>query len=198
MAASTTYKELELRVKKLETGYARFQVIAEDAEIRQKMLNSVTELILWVDKEMKILWSNQPAADLIDKTVEELVGQTCFNAFTNSTEICQGCMCQTAFSTGRPEQGIIQIPHGNEEGTFWFHLGIPHKDENDLVSRVACITNNVTEKITFEKELQENESWFRKLFESAPLGYQSLDEHGNFIGVNQAWLDTFGYSQEEV
>jgi PAS domain S-box-containing protein len=36
------------------------------------------------------------------------------------------------------------------------------------------------------------------LYEKAPLGYQSLDENGHFIVVNQTWLDTLGYTREEV
>ncbi|EPR37672.1 PAS/PAC sensor hybrid histidine kinase [Desulfovibrio sp. X2] len=45
---------------------------------------------------------------------------------------------------------------------------------------------------------QSDEERFRQLFEEAPLGYQSLDADGNFLAVNQAWLETLGYSREEV
>ncbi|MDA8407497.1 MAG: PAS domain S-box protein [Deltaproteobacteria bacterium] len=34
--------------------------------------------------------------------------------------------------------------------------------------------------------------------ENVSLSYQSLDENGYFLAVNQAWLDTLGYSREEV
>ncbi|MEW6238244.1 MAG: PAS domain S-box protein [Candidatus Omnitrophota bacterium] len=46
--------------------------------------------------------------------------------------------------------------------------------------------------------LTESEKRFRLLYERTPLGYQSLDENGYFIEVNQAWLDLLGYSREEV
>ena len=46
--------------------------------------------------------------------------------------------------------------------------------------------------------LRESESRFRLLYENAPLGYQSLDDKGRFLEVNQAWVDTLGYSKEEV
>ncbi|MEE4362350.1 MAG: PAS domain S-box protein [Desulfotignum sp.] len=49
-----------------------------------------------------------------------------------------------------------------------------------------------------KEALQENESLFKLLYEKAPLGYQSLDETGHFIVVNQTWLDTLGYKREEV
>ncbi|MFA6562396.1 MAG: PAS domain S-box protein [Verrucomicrobiia bacterium] len=49
-----------------------------------------------------------------------------------------------------------------------------------------------------EAILRESEERFHALFEKAPLGYQSLDAEGRFIEVNQAWLETLGYSREEV
>lgn len=36
------------------------------------------------------------------------------------------------------------------------------------------------------------------MFENAPMPYQSLDENGIIITVNNAWLDMLGYKKEEV
>ncbi|MGD9707519.1 MAG: PAS domain S-box protein, partial [Candidatus Delongbacteria bacterium] len=47
-------------------------------------------------------------------------------------------------------------------------------------------------------EIDKNNDNFKILFEQAPLGYQSLDIDGNFLEVNQKWLDTFGYEKNEV
>lgn len=49
-----------------------------------------------------------------------------------------------------------------------------------------------------EVALRESEERFIHLFERAPLGYQSLDEKGIFIEINEAWLFTLGYSRDEV
>ncbi len=49
-----------------------------------------------------------------------------------------------------------------------------------------------------EDALKESEERFQLLFDKAPLGYQSLDVDGNFIEVNQQWLDMLGYPREEV
>ena len=62
---------------------------------------------------------------------------------------------------------------------------------------------NIQEKTREEliKELQavqERAEQFQLLFSKAPLGYQSLDFDGNFIDVNQRWLDILGYKREEV
>lgn len=47
-------------------------------------------------------------------------------------------------------------------------------------------------------ERDKNNENFKIFFDHAPLGYQSLDIDGNFIEVNQKWLDTFGYERNEV
>ncbi|MEW6140377.1 MAG: PAS domain S-box protein [Thermodesulfobacteriota bacterium] len=52
--------------------------------------------------------------------------------------------------------------------------------------------------VAAEKVLRESEERLRLLYETVPLGYQSLDENGYFLEVNQAWLDTLGYNREEV
>lgn len=46
--------------------------------------------------------------------------------------------------------------------------------------------------------LRESEKKFRALFEKAPLSYQSLDENGNFLDVNETWLKVLGYTRDEV
>ena len=56
----------------------------------------------------------------------------------------------------------------------------------------------ITEKEKANEFLIESEERFQLLFNKAPLSYQSLDINGHFIEVNQHWLDTFGYTREEV
>ncbi|MBI5458813.1 PocR ligand-binding domain-containing protein [Methanobacterium sp.] len=43
-----------------------------------------------------------------------------------------------------------------------------------------------------------NDELFKSFYDEIPLPYQSLNEEGHFIEVNQVWLDTLGYSREEV
>ena len=39
---------------------------------------------------------------------------------------------------------------------------------------------------------------FERLFDETPLPYQSLDEDGIFLKVNNAWLDKLGYTEEDI
>ncbi|WP_051554353.1 PAS domain S-box protein [Desulfobulbus elongatus] len=46
--------------------------------------------------------------------------------------------------------------------------------------------------------LRTDYDYLKQLLELAPFGYQSLDEDGCFIHVNQTWLETLGRTREEV
>lgn len=48
-----------------------------------------------------------------------------------------------------------------------------------------------------DSDVLENLEMFRSLYENSPLGYQSLDDQGNFIIVNKTWLDLLGYSNKD-
>ncbi len=72
---------------------------------------------------------------------------------------------------------------------FWVH---------SQLNLAGVMKGEITGSWTDITALKESESRFHDLFEKAPLGYQSLDEEGRFLEVNQAWLDTLGYGREEV
>ena len=67
-----------------------------------------------------------------------------------------------------------------------------------LSSFLVDLAEHSLSKITAQEELRESEERFRSLFMNAPLPYQSLDENGNFLEVNQAFLDVLGYSREDL
>jgi len=54
------------------------------------------------------------------------------------------------------------------------------------------------DSIRYREQLKQSEERFRALFDQAPLGYQALDFDGNFIDVNEQWLNTLGYARDEV
>ncbi len=64
--------------------------------------------------------------------------------------------------------------------------------------RLGFAFDNVTELKRAERLLLESERRFRLLFNDAPIAYQSLDEAGQILQVNDAWLSSLGYSSSEV
>ena len=69
--------------------------------------------------------------------------------------------------------------------------------KGDAFSILSTITN-ITERKQTEVALMESEEKHRLYFEHAPLSYQSLNEEGFILNVNQTWLKLLAYDREEV
>jgi PAS domain S-box-containing protein len=76
--------------------------------------------------------------------------------------------------------------------------GAPIKNRKGEIDGVVLVFRDQTEERANDKALRASEERFQMLFNKAPLGYQSLDIKGNFIDINQQWLDSLGYSRHEV
>ncbi|HBX70304.1 MAG TPA: hypothetical protein DEH25_13235 [Chloroflexi bacterium] len=71
-------------------------------------------------------------------------------------------------------------------------------DDLTTIQRLSDLYAISLQRKRADDALRENEERFRLFFENAPDSYQALDAENRFLEVNQAWLDTFGYSREEV
>lgn len=84
-------------------------------------------------------------------------------------------------------------------------LGMQKKSEDDIGGAgngQAPKNNGFFLSSTAEKEAEKlfsrNKSWFRIVFEESPIGIEIFDQDGTLIGVNQACLDIFGITADEI
>jgi PAS domain S-box-containing protein len=96
------------------------------------------------------------------------------------------------------EMGIFRLK--KKDGTAiwvedhgWYSL-----DEQGEILYHEGIMRDITERKLAEEAIKESEERFKMLFDKAPIGYQSLDENGYFLDVNETWLEILGYQKEEI
>lgn len=99
------------------------------------------------------------------------------------------------FGSGERQTCEIELLQG-AAAPLWVQLEATLTDETGETCQ--AVLSDIHERKKTAEELQASEERFRMLFDKAPLGYQSLDADGNFLDVNQAWLDLLGYRQDEV
>jgi len=146
------------------------------------VLESISELIVFQDKEQNILWLNKAAADSVEKTQEELIGEKCYSVWHNSNKICVNCPVMTSVKIGASTSGEITTPHGR---TF-FIKGFPVRDNEGEIIGVVEVARNITKLKQTEKNLIESEEKYRNLFESSPYSIGIFDLDGTLIDCNKA------------
>ena len=102
------------------------------------------------------------------------------------------------FSTQVHQYCTLQLvtPEGAARYVTLESIAVPIAGKSPPQCRSAV--SDCTARQLAEADLSRSEEKFHLLFDQAPLGYQSLDEAGRILEVNQTWLDLMGYPREEV
>lgn len=70
--------------------------------------------------------------------------------------------------------------------------------KNQSPSELTRLKKELADLKAKETALSKENHSLRQLYNQAPLPYQSMDKNGILLEVNQAWLDSLGYSKSEV
>jgi PAS domain S-box-containing protein len=126
---------------------------------KNAILNGIKSNIAFVDKDLKILWANKTAADSVNKTSEEMIGQTCHHFWANPEEPCKDCPSLKAVETKKSEEIIMHTP----DGRVWEEKGEPIFDAEGNLIGVVEIATDVTERKKAEEALRGSEENLRKI-----------------------------------
>ncbi|MGB9857509.1 MAG: diguanylate cyclase domain-containing protein [Dictyoglomaceae bacterium] len=113
------------------------------------VLNSLEEVVIYYDKDMKILYANKSSSELFGISPEDLIGKSCYELWYKR-ESCKNCPVKRVLKTGKIEEGEIISP----DGRSWHIKGYPAKNEQGETIGVVELIQEITEKKRMEDEIK--------------------------------------------
>lgn len=87
-----------------------------------------------------------------------------------------------------------------KDGSLYWESAIisPIRNSRGQVTHFAGINDDITARVEAEAALRDSEARFRRLFDLAPVPLVHVGRNGVVIDVNQRFVETFGYTHEQV
>jgi two-component system cell cycle sensor histidine kinase/response regulator CckA len=200
-ANATTTEDLLLRIKELEEEnrslVTKSENLSEELGQYRLLIDSASDLIHSVTPEGTFLYTNQAWRDTLGYTEEDIRQLSLMDIVDKK---CKGT-CNLIFKSLMKGEKIDRnattfiAKNGDSvivEGRCSTHF------ENCKPLFMTGIFRNVSDQTRNELALLESETKYKDLFENSSDLIQLVKPDGNFLYVNRAWRETFGYSEEEI
>jgi len=174
--------------------------LQESEAQKQAILDASVDRIRLSDTDMRIMWANKAYERELNISPEDLIGKCCYRMFVDRDTPCPECPSIKAITSGQIEHSVLtRHSQKNKRETVYLNsYAVPLKDESGAITRLIQITRNITEQVLAEKAIQESEQKYRTLFENSKDAISISTPDGNYIAFNQAFLDLFGYTEEDM
>lgn len=139
----------------------------------------------------QILYANRALADMLDHSVDELVGRS-WKEFVES-DIAD--YIDRTPMTNLPSVLITQFrrPDGQE---IFLELAIRSTTYNGELAEFALV-RDITERVQMITRLQESEERFRNIFQNSPIGLYRTTPDGQILMANPALVQMLGYTSTQ-
>jgi PAS domain S-box-containing protein len=126
------------------------KALRESEEVKNLILNATSEIIVYYDLDLRVIWANRASAESVGKSMEELTGLHCYEIWHQRKEPCENCPVIKAREEKIPKQSKQQTP----DGRHWSLRGYPILDDQEEMIALAEFTLDITERVEAEAERQ--------------------------------------------
>ena len=195
MKTITTPDKSNLPIRQIEDKSPQlFEEISKSEREKSVILDAMTELVLYLDTDLRVIWANKAMHDAFNLTPGQLNGKHCYLALHNRNRACRICPAEKTLKTGEPHE-VIDISSYKKN---WVLRSYPVRDEKGSLTGVVEIVTDITERKRAEEALRQSEQKYRELFENANDIIFILDFDGKILSCNAAVSKTYGYEPEQI
>lgn len=177
--------------------------LAETKQILETIVNGITDGILLISKDFKILWANRAILKEMGCLPEEIIGKHCYEVTHKRKSRCTApndiCPIGEILRTGKPRTAThVHFDRKNNK-RFVEVTAYPIKNKNGEVFQYVHIERDATEKKKAEEALIASESNCHTILDSVidAIIVHNIEDFC-IIAVNKRGCEMFLYPPEEM
>ncbi|MDP3590031.1 MAG: PAS domain S-box protein, partial [Methylobacter sp.] len=184
-----SHKNITERKKAEEVAHAASQYA-------RSLIEASLDPLVTISAEGKITDVNTATEQVTGVDRYNLIGSDFADYFTNPEKAREGY--QQVFSQGFVTDYPLAIRHVSGKVTDVLYNASVYRDGDGNVLGVFAAARDITEHKAMEEELKNSEAKFRSIIEVSPVPMALNDEQMNITFLNQAFVQTFGYTLDDI
>jgi PAS domain S-box-containing protein len=195
MKKSTLTNPSNPQIREIDKKYVRLiEELSKSEQEKAVILDAMTELVLFLDTDLKVIWANKAMHDAFNLRPGHLNGKHCYKALHKRSRACSICPVEKTLKTGEPHD-VVDFSSYKKN---WVLRSYPVRDEKGSISGVVEIVTDITERRRAEEAMRQSEQKYRELFENANDIIFILDFNGKILSCNDAASRTYGYEPGQM
>ena len=183
----------------IEQSQTEEQIIIESQRSFRALLNSLPDLVVFIDGHGKWVEANERAIQTLALSSTDYKGKTCTQLSENNTSFYHRIEQFIMDSEINKDVIRTEISFQKEQRNpldFEFTL-VPILNSDGQRSGSVLLGRDITERKRMARLLLESERRFRSLFEHNPDAIYCMDLNGYFLNMNHQSKALLGYSKKE-
>jgi PAS domain S-box-containing protein len=172
--------------------------VEEKLHLAATMFESTMEGILVTDADTNIISVNQTLCSITGYSAEEIIGTR--PSILKSERHSPAFFRQLWSKLNNSGQWRGEIWNRRKNGEVYpsWLIVTAVKDATDAITHYVAMHIDITERKVMENELKASETKFRSIIEVCPVPMALHDDQLNITFLNPAFMQTFGYSRDEL
>lgn len=168
-----------------------------EGKFMETIADHVPLMIGILDKDLKYCYVNNFTTEFLNCSADQILGKKIGDAFPDSEVRSVRNIVQRSLDTGS-SQKINMTLNVAERSVFVETTFIPMRDSKGVPQNILIVTQDITEQISRQKDLNIARYSLQDILEKMPMPFVALGEKFEIVHMNRAACSLFGYKNAEV